>query len=124
MDVKMNKTTLQTNGVPAISSIDAKALMQRVAQAIADLDKPVPISELVLDERTLHGSRYYTVEPVGGSWSEMEEWCYETFGAPGEVWEFANFVWPALPRWVQNNRKFWFRNEKDRTWFVMRWTGN
>lgn len=80
-----------------------------------------PITDLVLEENRVNGSRYHTVEPVGGHWSDMEKWCLETFGEPGEIWPTQDFAWPEAPRWMQNNRKFWFRNLKDRDWFIMRW---
>lgn len=80
-----------------------------------------PVRNLILSEKTLHGSRYYCVEPEGGNWMKMEEWVTETCGGPGEVWPSENFMWPESPRWVKNNRKFWFRNEEDRTMFVLRW---
>lgn len=80
-----------------------------------------PVEELVLSENKLAGARYYCVEPVGGNWKNMEVWCTQTFGEPGEVWPKQEFVWPEVPRWVQNNRKFWFRSEKDRDWFIIKW---
>lgn len=84
-----------------------------------------PIEELRLDERRVAGAKYYTVEPIGGAWHEMEAWCLQTFGEAAEVWDIKSsdesFIWPELGRWYKNNRKFWFRNVKDRDWFVIRW---
>lgn len=80
-----------------------------------------PVEELILTEGRIHGSRYHCVEPKGGSWLEMEKWCRATFGEPGEVWPKDDFNWPDTMRWAMNNRKFWFRNESDRTLFVMKW---
>jgi hypothetical protein len=81
-----------------------------------------PVEELVLNEQVLSGCRYYTVEPIGGNWKDMELWAFQVFGNPGEIWPKQEFVWPEIPRWVMNNRKFWFRNERDRTMFIMRWS--
>ena len=81
----------------------------------------LPVQDLILTEAKLHGARYYCVEPQGGNWKEMEIWVTKTFGEPGEIWPNQDFVWPECPRWVQNNRKFWFRNDADRTVFVMKW---
>ena len=39
-----------------------------------------PIEALICDTGTVYGKRYYTVEPVGGAWFEMEDWCHKTFG--------------------------------------------
>ncbi len=80
-----------------------------------------PVEALVCDVQTVHGARYYTVSPDGGNWLDMETWCRATFGEPGEIWPKQDFCWPKAPRWMQNNRKFWFRNEKDRDWFVIKW---
>jgi hypothetical protein len=50
----------------------------------------------------------------------MEAWSIETFGSA------IDSIWEASPdliygRWYMNNSKFWFRNEEDRTWFMLRW---
>ena len=82
-----------------------------------------PVEDLVLSEGTVYGARYYNVEPIGGSWLEMEAWCVDTFG-PGNthrIWGEEKAPDPAQ-RWYANNRKFWFRTEKDRNWFIMRWS--
>ncbi len=87
-----------------------------------DLYKPQPVEELVFSEGRVHGGKYHCVEPIGGNWKDMEAWCTTAFGEPGEIWPNQDFVWPDSPRWMQNNRKFWFRNEKDKTMFIMRWS--
>ncbi len=80
-----------------------------------------PVEELKLSEGTVYGSRYYTVEPVGGSWKEMELWCMQTFGSTtGSIWGEKAAPEPAM-RWYMNNRKFWFRDEADQLMFVMKW---
>ena len=85
-----------------------------------------PIEDLILSESRISGARYYTVEPVGGNWQDMENWCIKTFGDPAEIWDIKTtdeqFIWPENGRWYKNNRKFWFRNEKDRTTFLIRWS--
>ena len=79
-----------------------------------------PITDLQLSEGTVYGARYYCVEPVGGNWPEMELWCHETFNDTGPIWGETTPN-PAM-RWYANNSKFWFRTEKDRNWFIMRWS--
>ena len=94
---------------------------QAIDRLMRDLNSQ-PISDLVLSEGTVYGARYYCVEPVGGSWLEMESWCLDTFGNPGDrIWDSGPAPLPAK-RWYMNNRKFWFRTEKDRNWFIMRWS--
>ena len=80
-----------------------------------------PVEDLKLTEGTVYGSRYHCVEPVGGSWIEMQEWCFNQFGDSGKhIW--GEKETPTHPqRWYMNNRKFWFRDEQDRLMFVMRW---
>ena len=79
-----------------------------------------PVEGLKLSEGTVYGSRYYCVEPIGGSWREMEHWCHTTFGLAGEhIW--GEKAPEPAQRWYMNNRKFWFRDEQDRLMFVMRW---
>jgi hypothetical protein len=80
-----------------------------------------PVYDLKLSEGTVYGSRYYTVEPVGGNWAQIEMWCWEHFGhSNSSIWSEKKAPEPA-ERWYMNNRKFWFRNEADRTMFILKW---
>ncbi len=80
-----------------------------------------PVEDLILTERPVNGARYYCVEPIGGSWLEMETWVQSMCGEPGDMWNSNDWCCPESARWLQNDRKFWFRNEEDRTMFIMRW---
>jgi hypothetical protein len=83
--------------------------------------KNLPVEDLILTEGKVYGSRYYCVEPIGGNWLEMETWCLETFGSGDyPIWGENKAPEPAQ-RWYTNNRKFWFRDEMDRTIFVLKW---
>jgi len=95
---------------------------QTIDRLMRDLNSQ-PITDLVLSEGTVYGSRYYCVQPVGGSWLDIETWCTDTFGSGNvhSIWGEEKAPEPAQ-RWYANNRKFWFRNEKDRTMFIMRWS--
>ena len=80
-----------------------------------------PLEDIVLSEGKVYGARYYTAEPIGGNWLEMEAWCYETFGDDtSPIWGESKAPEPAQS-WYKNARKFWFRNEKDRMLFVLKW---
>ncbi len=80
-----------------------------------------PIEDLKLSEGTVYGKRYYCVEPVGGNWMDMEVWCMDTFGGPGDkIWGEEKAPEPSR-RWYMNNRKFWFYDELDRMVFVLKW---
>lgn len=95
-------------------------------QAIDRLMKDLmsqPVEDLILSKGTIYGSRYYCVEPIGGNWKDMEQWCIDSFGETGNIWsETKNLTPEPLQRWYMNNRKFWFRNERDRTVFILRWS--
>ena len=74
--------------------------------------------ELELGEGRVYGARYLTVHPSNSwQWNEMMSWMIETFG-PSSV----DGVWTPNMRWYANNAKFWFRDEKDRTMFILRWS--
>lgn len=81
-----------------------------------------PVEALICSEGKVYGHRYYTVQPEGGSWLDMETWCLDTFGETGSLWhETKNLTPQPLQRWYMNNRKFWFKEQKDRDWFILRW---
>jgi len=85
------------------------------------LEPDAKVSNIVLGESTVYGSRYHTAEPVGGNWLEMEKWCIEVFGEGSRaLWGEKKAPEPAR-RWYANNRKFWFRSEKDRLLFIIKW---
>lgn len=93
---------------------------QAIDRLMRDLNSQ-PVSDLVLSEGTVYGSPYYCVEPIGGNWMEMETWCLDTYGNCGSMWDKDKA--PELnARWYMNDRRFWFRNEKDRNWFIMKWS--
>jgi hypothetical protein len=87
--------------------------------------------ELELDEGRVYGARYYTAKPMfnahiktrfGEEWRAMEDWCRETFGRAGSVWEVYEIQVPLIAhRWYVNNSKFWFREKKDLEWFLLKW---
>jgi len=84
------------------------------------------VINLDLSEGKVYGARYYTVEPQFGGhihtwfrtkWNEMVEWCVATYGpAPKDG------VFEPGGRWYTNNSKFWFREEQDREFFILRWS--
>ena len=81
-----------------------------------------PVEALICDHGTVYGSKYYTVEPYGGYWPDMEIWCHETFGETGSIWQETKSLTPGPhKRWYANNRKFWFKDVKDRDWFILKW---
>lgn len=80
-----------------------------------------PVEDLILSEGKIYGCRYYCVEPVGGSWFRMETWCLDIMGSNGSVWDKDKIPKPNS-RWYMNDRRFWFRDEKDLTLFLLRWS--
>jgi hypothetical protein len=58
----------------------------------------------------------YWVKPCNYSaeeWLEMNVWMLEIFG---------NTDWSVNGRWVGSNQKYWFRDERDRTMFLLKWS--
>jgi hypothetical protein len=94
------------------------AVYQRMWKDI--MESTTKVTDMKLAEGTIYGSRYYTVEPIGGNWLEMETWCVSTLGEGSRALWGGKAPEPAR-RWYANNRKFWFRYEADRTMFIMRW---
>lgn len=95
---------------------------QAIDRLMRDLNSQ-PISDLVLSEGKIYGARYHCVQPIGGNWMDMEIWCLDTYGNPGSLWqETKNLTPEPNQRWYMNDRKFWFRNERDRTMFILRWS--
>lgn len=93
---------------------------QAIDRLMRDLNSQ-PVSDLILSEGKVYGARYYAVQPIGGNWKDIEQWCTETFGpTEGSIWGESPVPVPGQ-RWYMNNRKFWFRTEKDRNWFVLKW---
>ena len=118
--VKLGELQMISHGRQLGKSMFGAQALQRL---IDDLNGN-PVSDLKLSEGTVYGSSYYCVEPVGGSWREMEAWVLKTCGeSTGSIWAEEKYKHAANAgeRWYGNNRKFWFREEKDRTMFVLKW---
>jgi hypothetical protein len=59
----------------------------------------------------------YWVAPLNYSeeaWLDMNVWMIDTFGSCH--WGIPN------GRWVGSDRKYWFRDAADRTFFILRWS--
>jgi len=105
-----------------------EAILEDAAQKISnDIDKQLLTSMgyvfdfyLEYGEGRVYGSRYLTVAPMNaeGKWADMMQWMVDTFGALDDT----QGVFTPNQRWYANNAKFWFRNQKDRDWFVLRWS--
>jgi hypothetical protein len=81
-------------------------------------------AELIPNLGTLYGREYYCVAVNGlnyygdyNVWNEMIEWAIKTFGPTPK-----DGVWSPDARWYVHNAKFWFREGKDREWFILRWS--
>ncbi len=74
---------------------------------------------LEYDLGTVFGQKYLIVAPMNAEdrWHNMMSWMVKTFGPTSQ-----DGVWTPNQRWYANNAKFWFRDQKDRDWFVLRWS--
>jgi hypothetical protein len=104
-------------------NLEQEIINNAAAQMAKDIDTEVLMSamgwhELELSEGRVYGARYLTVHPTNGwHWNEMMEWIVTTFGPTAH-----DGVWTPNMRWYANNSKFWFREEKDLTMFILRWS--
>ena len=110
---KRAMSVARQNGKSHFTAVAIKRLMDDMLNR--------PVEDLVLSEGTVFGARYYCVEPVGGNWARMEIWCHDTYGEAASVWDAKNINWPDCGRWYMNDRRFWFRDDRDRTMFILRW---
>jgi hypothetical protein len=104
-----------------------EAILEDAAQKISDdIDKQILKGVgLVFDfyleysKGKVYGQEYLTVAPMNaeGRWSDMMEWMVNSFGPTHK-----DGAWTPNQRWYVNNAKFWFRDQKDRDWFVLRWS--
>lgn len=92
-------------------------------EAITRLQDDLGPFKLKLSEYDFNGTTYYIVKPVGWmhkeelTWNEMITWVVDTFGPTAY-----DGVWTPGERWYANNARFYFKDIKDRDWFVLRWS--
>lgn len=77
----------------------------------------------VLDDATVFGCKYFTLEPSwiewgdrNNEWNSWVDWCQTTYGGSGDL-----FDQPPVARWYANSSRLWFRNEEDVTMFLLKW---
>jgi hypothetical protein len=108
--------------ISAAISIDDQCVADLAEKLAKDIDTEVLMGVMdwkpfEFSEGRVYGARYLTVHPNNGAhWNEMMAWMVETFGPTAH-----DGVWTPSMRWYANNAKFWFRNQKDLDWFVLRW---
>ena len=83
-----------------------------------EIEQELMSYKLELSKGTVLGLEYWIVKPVGRvKWESMEAWCNEMFGPTAE-----DGIWTGHQRWYMNAQRFWFRNVKDRDWFILKWS--
>ena len=79
--------------------------------------------QLAVEE--LYNRPYYTATPNilvderSSQWQEMKDWCETVLRARNswpDMWS------PFRMCWYANRNKFWFRSERDRDFFIKRFT--
>ncbi len=79
---------------------------------------------LTVTESKWHGCQYHVVEIEHEwdpdlrqySWRNMEAWCVNRLGPPGDLWD----ITPAS--WYMNGGKFYFRNRDNLMLFLITWS--
>ena len=102
-------------------------ILDRASKRLADdIDKGILMSmgyvfDYYLEYSTgkVFGHDYLTVAPMNaeGKWGDMMEWMVNSFGPTHK-----DGAWTPNQRWYANNVCVWFRDAKDRDWFVLRWS--
>lgn len=93
------------------------------ANAVERLKDDLGPYQLKLSQIELNGESYYEIRPVGWmhkdelQWNDMITWVVDTFGPTAR-----DGVWTPGQRWYANNARFYFKDIKDRDWFIMRWS--
>ena len=86
------------------------------ARWVDDLDLYNPVKSLATGYADNQPKYPYWVQPLNYSsteWFKMGYWIVDTIGYSDWSVEHA--------RWVGSDRKYWFRDERDRTMFILRW---
>ena len=98
------------------------ALTKMMAQTLQDFSEGYKLEPSI---GKVYGQDYYCVRPYGFMWdniiwADFADWCKENMGSCGS----GNENCAALPnhRWYDHHGRFWFRDEKDRIMFIMRWS--
>lgn len=112
-------STADTKIVMNMSRQTGKSQIANWEQIRAELNE---LYKLEIDTGTVYGQQYHCVKPMGWmwrdfEWCDLEEWCTQTFGPTPK-----NGTWTPDQRWYVNNERFWFKNQKDRDWFVLKWS--
>jgi hypothetical protein len=93
-----------------------QTLLKKATQAMSDdIDRGILKGMGMIFD--LYGQEYLTVAPIMGStdkWHDMVVWMNNTFGYSPDLRE-------ANARWYVDSGKFWFRDARDRDWFVLKW---
>ena len=112
-------STLEDNIISSIAKKMQEDIDRELIKSMGGIEY-----QLVCSTGKVLGEEYLTVKPMGwawmgdnAEWHEMVAWCVDTFGPTPK-----DGVWTPKQRWYVNNAKFWFKEAKDRDWFILRWS--
>lgn len=85
--------------------------------------------KLLVSHDTVYGKLYNVAEfepthwGVGDrEWIELEKWCEKNFGPHcGLMWGTEKSIHTPNGRWYMSAGRFWFRDEEDLSYFLLRW---
>lgn len=91
------------------------------------MDNLTSLYQLQTEVGTVLGKNYFVVKPIGWAsyhepleWNNMVQWCVDTLGPSGT--SDLPGAWSPDQRWYVNSARFWFRDEADRTMFILRFS--
>jgi len=108
------------NGLKSLEDDIIDNLSNQISKSIDDevLMSALGWTPYTISNGTVYGEKYLTVHPSNSwHWNEMMDWMINTFGPTAH-----DGVWTPKMRWYANNSKFWFREEKDLTLFILKWS--
>ena len=88
--------------------------------------KRIKYSNTYTPNSTVFGIVYHTA-PIGMGgryYARQVDWCTANFGeCSSSRWmDDGPITWKPRERWYANGDYFWFREEKDKMWYMLRWS--
>lgn len=74
---------------------------------------------IICEDLKFGNMTFYKVVTEGYDFDELNEWCNQTFGPPRVGPDAYN-----KHKWFISGGEFYFHEEKNRSWFVLKWSSD